>query len=239
MIILENTDQSLAVDQPYLSELGGQGAVLTNYHALTHPSQPNYIALVAGSAYGVTDDTPVTIDVKHLGDLIEARGLTWKLYAENYPGNCYLGFAAGSISGGQYVRHHMPFLEFLDVQNDRSRFASGALPSFALYIPNNQHNGHDSNVTIADQWLESRFEPLLTDPRFIADTLFIVTFDESRSNTDSAVFTTLFGPSVIAGAISTHNYNHYSLLRTIEDILALGTLGRHDAAAEPITSIWK
>src|SRR5438105_14179195 len=70
MIILENTDQSLAVDQPYLSELGGQGAVLTNYHALPHPSQPNYIALVAGSAYGATDDTPVPIDVKPLGTRI-------------------------------------------------------------------------------------------------------------------------------------------------------------------------
>ena len=252
LVILENADASDAVRQPFLMELASRGAAMTNYHSLAHPSQPNYIALVAGSTYGVNDDT-VTLDVPHLGDLIEARGLTWRVYAENYPGNCYLGDSAGSVSGGEYVRRHVPFLNFANVQDNAQRcadrvvdaaaldadIAAGRLPSFAMYIPNDQHNGHDSSVAVADQWLAGRFRSLLTDSRFMSDTVFIVTFDESDSRTDSTIFTALVGAPVVAGITSAHGYDHYSLLRTIEELLGLGTLGKSDATAEKISGIWK
>src|SRR3954468_5861567 len=73
MIILENTDAAVADAQPYLSELAQRGATLRDYHALTHPSQPNYIALVAGDNHGVTGSDPVTLNVRHLGDLLESK----------------------------------------------------------------------------------------------------------------------------------------------------------------------
>ncbi len=173
------------------------------------------------------------MDVRHLGDLLEERGLTWRAYAENYPGNCYLGVAAGSPSSGQYVRRHVPFLNFVNVQNNRQRcidrvvdatvldadIATGTLPSFALYIPNNRNNGHDTGVAVADQWLQSRFRTLLADPRFISDMLFMVTFDESATFLDAPVYIVFAGPPVAVGRTSTHNYDHYSLLRTIEEFL--------------------
>ena len=93
VVILENEDVS-APQQPFLGTLASEGALLANYHALTHPSQPNYIALTAGSAYGITDDNPVTINVRNLADLIENAGLTWKVYAEDYPGDCFTGASA-------------------------------------------------------------------------------------------------------------------------------------------------
>jgi hypothetical protein len=253
LVILENEDASAAMQQPFLMELASRGATLTNYHGLAHPSLPNYIALAAGSTYGITNDDTITLDVKHLGDLIEERGLTWRVYAENYPGNCFLGDSAGSTSSGQYVRRHVPFINFTNVQNNPQRcadriidataldadIAAGRLPSFAMYIPNDQHNGHDSSVAIADQWLQGRFRSLLADPRFITDTVFIVTFDESNSRSDSTVFIAFNGPPVIAGVTSSHRYDHYSLLRTIEEILRVGNLGKNDAVAEPVSGIWK
>src|SRR5262245_34559496 len=57
IVVLENTNFDEAIEQPFLKVLADRGAVLTNYFAQTHPSQPNYIALVSGSAHEV-DDLP-------------------------------------------------------------------------------------------------------------------------------------------------------------------------------------
>src|SRR5215212_7313065 len=54
VVILENTDAAVAERLPFISQLAAGGAILLNYHALTHPSQPNYIALASGSTQGVS-----------------------------------------------------------------------------------------------------------------------------------------------------------------------------------------
>lgn len=252
VVILENTDANVAERLPFVVRLAARGAQLLNYHGLTHPSQPNYIALISGSTHGAPGSEPVTIDALHLGDLLERRGFTWKVYAENYPGNCFLGQTWGTIAEGQYVRRHVPFLSFRNVQQNVARcnehivnaaaldadVASGALPTFSFYVPDNRHNGHDSGPAVADAWLEGRFGPLLLDSRFMADTLFILTYDESLSANDSRVATLFLGTMVKRTAVPFVRYDHYSLLRTIENVLGLGTLERSDAAASLITGIW-
>jgi acid phosphatase len=251
VVILENTDARVAETLPFLTRLAARGAILRNDHGIGHPSQPNYLAMVSGSTHGITGSVPITLDASHLGDLVERRGLTWKIYAEQYPGNCFLGETSGTVSGGQYVRRHVPFLSFANVQHDFNRcvdhvvdsrsfdadVVAGTLPNLSIYIPENQHNGHDSTASIADAWLEFRFGPLLDDPRLMNETLLIVTYDESASS-DNRIITVLFGSMVREGAASFDPYDHYDLLRTIENVLGVGTLGRLDAAARPITGIW-
>jgi hypothetical protein len=251
VVVLENEDAKRADTQPYLKELSARGAVLNNYHALTHPSQPNYIALVAGSAFDVKNDRPVVLDVRHLGNLLEEKGLTWKTYAENYPGNCSLKEHVGFPFRSQYVQRHVPFLRFKNVREDPTRcarivnasvldqdVANGTLPNFALYIPNNSNNGHDTGVERADRFLRKRFEPLLRDPRFADGTLFVVTFDEGSDRGPNVIYTVLVGAGVRPGAVSGAWYDHYSLLRTIEEIFGTGTLGRHDDEASAIGDVW-
>ena len=254
VVILENTDEAVAEELPFFKRLSAMGALLENDHGLAHPSQPNYIAMMAGSAYGVTDDNSVTIDVPHLGDLLERKGLTWKTYAENYPGNCFIGVISGTQASGAYVRRHNPFIEFKNVQDNLSRctqhivnadvldadIASGSLPNFSFYVPNDQHNGHDSSAAAADTWLETRFGSLINDPRFMKDMLFVVTYDESGTNAEaSSISAVLVGSAVKTGAESLNWYDHYNLLRTIEDIFGVGTLGQHDSTADPISDIWR
>jgi hypothetical protein len=244
VVILENTDADVAENLPFLSRLASEGALLADYQSLTHPSQPNYIALAAGSTWGVDHDSVVTLDVPHLGDLLENAHRTWRVYAENYPGNCYLESATADRL---YVRRHVPFLEFKNVVSDPARCASHvvdasvldadiatrALPSFALYVPNQRNNGHDTTPGFADAWLESRFGALLKDSRFTRRTLFIVTFDESDSR-DLRIWTLLWGTGV-RQMVSTQRYDHYSLLRTIEELFGTGTLGQNDETADPIS----
>ncbi len=245
IVVLENESVNASIAQPYLAQLAKEGAFLSDFHAETHPSQPNYIALTAGTTDGVPGNGAVTLDIAHIGDLLEAKGKTWKVYAEGYPGNCFLGAWAGA-----YARKHVPFLSYKNVQTDAKRCANvveagaldadaaaGALPDYSLYIPDNNDNGHDTGVAFADAWLKKAFGPRLKDAAFMKDLLFVVTFDEGRY-TDNRVYTALVGAAVKPGAVSNVRSGHYDLLRTIEDVLGLGTLGKNDAKARAIDGIW-
>src|SRR5262245_61047770 len=95
IVVLENENESEAIDQPFLKSLAARGAYFTAYTAIAHPSQPNYIAMTAGDLHGVEDDGNVDLEVRHLGDLLEAKGLRWKVYAEGYPGHCRLDARIG------------------------------------------------------------------------------------------------------------------------------------------------
>jgi hypothetical protein len=247
-VVLENTNYEDALRQPFLASLARRGALLTHLTAEAHPSQPNYIALISGSTFGVISDGNVSLDQRHIGDLLETKGLQWKVYAEGYPGNCFLGASAGT-----YVRKHTPFLSFKNVQNDQARCAKivnaselasdvrdGRLPDYSLYVPDLQNDGHDTGVTFADRWLSATFGPLLQDPKFTQGLLFIVTFDEGKSFIfgGNHVATILVGDAVKPGQILDANYDHYSLLRLVEDQFGLGSLGPGDAHATIITG-WK
>jgi phospholipase C len=248
LVILENADYDAARAQPFLAQLARAGGVLRQSFAVAHPSQPNYLALTAGNTFGVDSNAPITLDVPHIGDLLEAKGRTWKVYAEGYPGRCFLGPRAGT-----YVRKHVPFLSFKNVQTNPARCGrivdaavlatdvrQGTLPDYAVYVPDVTHDGHDRGVTAADQWLSETFGPLLSDPRFAENMVFIVTFDEGRGWwRRNHVYTVVYGDRVIPGSVSDTRYDHYDLLRTIEEIFGLGTLGQHDSKASAITGVWK
>ena len=247
IVVLENSDYAEALAQPFLAQLAREGALLRAFFAVSHPSQPNYVAMTSGALHGVSSNDSVTLDVRHVGDLLEARGRTWKVYAEQYPGSCF----RGPRSGG-YVRRHVPFLSFRNVVEspdrchrivDASMFMTdlrhGTLPNYALYVPDVVHDGHDSGVREADRWLAKTFGPLLKDPRLMRDLLLVVTFDEGRRSGDNHIYTVLYGDAVVPGSVSDLRYDHYSLLRTIEEWLDVGSLGEKDATATPIGGIWR
>lgn len=248
IVVLENADFAEATRQPFLSRLAREGALLSNFHALTHPSQPNYVALTAGTLKGVDSNDPVTLAVRHIGDLVEAKGLNWKAYAEDYPGDCFM-----KKDSGDYARKHVPFLSFQNIQNDPQRcrervvnaaelardIANGRVPNYSLYVPNQKNDGHDTNIAYADRWLAHTFGPLLRDQRFTDKLLLVVTFDEAKDDGTNHIYTSLWGQNVRPGSTSAAHYDHYSLLRTVEDMLGLGRLGRGDATAPPIVGVWK
>lgn len=248
MIVLENASYDEAMSNPYLRSLAQQGALFSNFTAVSHPSYPNYLAMVGGSTFNRTSDSQTTLHAASIADLLEARGLTWKGYAEDYPGNCFLGDRSG-----RYARKHVPFLSFASIQSNPSRCAQvvGAdqfqtdwknrqLPNFAFFTPNLDDDGHDTDLATASKWLENFLTPLLSDGPGMQSTLIEITFDESDSHFDNNQILTLFmGPMVQPGAnISTH-YNHYDVLRTIEDDFSLGSFQKNDRSAQDIEGPWE
>ena len=146
----------------------------------------------------------------------------------------------------------MPFLNYRNVQNDPGRcarivnasqldsdIAAGKLPRYALYIPNTINDGHDTTVADADAWMKRRITPLLNDSRFTKGTLVIVTFDEGRVSADNSIYAAFWGADITPGAVSSVRYDHYDLLRTIEEILKIGTLHANDEKAKVIGDFWR
>jgi hypothetical protein len=246
-VVFENTDYEGAMGEPNFAALLQQGAFFTNFHAAAHPSQANYIAMIAGDTLGVLDGDPVVLDATHLGDLLEQAGLGWRVYADDYPGNCF----TGELSG-RYVRRHNPFISFLNVSQNPARCANildstgfdlgvstRALPAFTMYVPDLDNDGHDTGVDFAGRWMAKRFGPMLADKAFMKDTLFIVTFDESEDWSENHIYTVVLGGAVKPGSTFNGLVNHASLLRLIEDEFHLGSLNRGDASSIAIEGIWK
>jgi len=106
-------------------------------------------------------------------------------------------------------------------------------PNYAFYTPNMQNDGHDSNLTFAGTFMKAFVDSHL--PYFPNRTLFVVTFDEDNNYvSDDRVLTILLGNVIKPGTVNSNCYNHYSLLRLVEDNWNLGTLGRNDATFSAI-----
>jgi len=247
IIILENGSPIEAQQQPFMNEISKKGANLKEYYGITHPSQPNYIAMIAGSTLGVRSDKNYDLKDEHIGDMLERAGKTWKIYAEDYPGNCFL-----KARSGNYARKHVPFLSFTNVQNDPTRcenvvaasqfdndVANNSLKTYSMYIPNLLNDAHDTDLAYADSWFKKAFAKHFKNPQLLSDTLFIITFDEDDMKYNNRIYTVFLGAGVKPGVESIVHYDHYSMLRTVEEIFNLDDLGRNDLLAQPIMDIWK
>jgi len=246
IVVFENTNYSEAMKESFFTKLANEGANFTNFNSLTHPSQPNYIGLTSGSINGITNDSPKTINVQNITDLLEEKNISWKVYAEDYPGNCYQG---AKIK--EYARKHNPFISFLNVQSNPSRCAkivnssefatdaaNNSLPEYVFYIPNLENDGHDTSASYANNWYEKTFGNYINDAKFMDRTILVTTFDENEGTGKNQIYTSIFGPQVQAGSHA-ENVNLYSLLALIEDNWGLGSLNKQDASAPAIPDIWK
>eukprot|EP01120_Amphizonella_sp_Union-15-10_P012329 TRINITY_DN5453_c0_g2_i1.p1 TRINITY_DN5453_c0_g2~~TRINITY_DN5453_c0_g2_i1.p1 ORF type:complete len:307 (-),score=60.37 TRINITY_DN5453_c0_g2_i1:72-935(-) len=213
------------------------GVFLTNYYAITHPSQPNYWCQVAGDFFDYHEDSLVNLNHTNLVDLLEAKGITWKAYEEDYPGNCF----AGEVEG-KYYRKHNPFISFDSVRNSPQRcakivnaseldddLAKGTLPQYSYYTPNIDNDGHDTGLDYAGRFLTSFMSQRLD--KFPNGTLIVITWDEDDYLDFNHIYTAVLGSMVVPGTKDDTPYTHYSLLRTVEDNFGLGSLGRNDAQA--------
>jgi hypothetical protein len=272
IIVLENVDYERAIEDPSLRDLAIEGASFSNFHALFHPSYPNYLAMIAGTDFGLhrggsfLGDRQVNFpnDAAHrtIADRLIAAGLDFRQYGEELPP----GVCPWNVSGrhmadkrGNYVRRHVPFLSFREVQekwcdhviavdsgkadNYFVEDAKKGLVAYSFYTPNMNHNGHDTNAEVAGAWVK-RFLDESFPQNLRQGTLVVVTFDESGGNEDNRIFTLLLGDMVKPAnqQYSTNlarHYTHYSLLRTIEDNFGLEPLTANDRQAQPITGIWK
>ncbi len=243
IVVMENKDTGEILGSsaaPWMNGLARAGANFTNAHAETHPSQPNYLALFSGSTQGVTGDGCAnSFGGPNLGSELIAAGKTFVGYAEELP-------HAGSTtcSAGRYARKHSPWVNFTDLPGATTNLPASELgtdwdrlPTVAFLTPDLCHDMHDCPVSAGDAWAANTLGSYLEWAQ-THNSLLVLTFDESETSTSGNPIPTIFaGPMVRPGEVTTR-VDHYTMLRTIEDMYGLKALGA-SADAAPITGIWR
>lgn len=241
IVVEENHSYSQIIGKKsasYLNSLVKQGALFSQSTGIRHPSQPNYLALFSGSTQNVTDDScPHVFHGPNLAQELLSAHLTFGGYSEDMP---KVGYTGCSYKG--YARKHNPWVNFTNVPAGLNMPLNSMptdfskLPTVSFVIPNHQDDMHDGTVEQADEWMKKHVDPYVKWAKQ-HNSLLIVTWDEDDFSPSNHIPTIMVGPMVKAG-VYPQKINHYSVLRTIEDMYHLGRLGE-SAKATPIQSIWK
>jgi hypothetical protein len=248
IIVMENRSYAKVIgdeDAPFLNGLAGDFGLATDYSGVAHPSEPNYLALVSGSAQGVHDDGVHDIGARTVFDQLEEAGHTWAVYAENVPGDCYPGATAhgGADGSGTYARKHEPAISFTAISGNPARCAhitdlshfDPAAADVNLIVPNLCHDMHDCSTAQGDAWLRG-FVPRITgSPAFADNGLLVVVFDEADGG-GNHVAMVFAGPFVAPKTRVTAPADHYALLRTVQDAFGLPCLA-HSCQAHPMPAL--
>nr|WP_277349695.1 alkaline phosphatase family protein [Planosporangium thailandense] len=224
---------------PYLNAVMKRAALFTNAHGVTHPSQPNYLALFSGSTHGVTDDhCPVRLNgAPNLARQLLDAGLTFTGYSEDLP---RAGFSGCSHAG--YAAKHNPWADFDNVPASANQPYTAfptdfhTLPTVSFVIPNLCHDMHDCGVATGDAWARSHLDTYL---RWAEqhNSLLIVTFDENDGSPHNQIVTFIAGAGVQPGSY-TEPVDHYRVLRTLQSLYGLAPLG-DSARTSPVTDVWR
>ncbi|WP_222853789.1 alkaline phosphatase family protein [Fodinicola acaciae] len=223
---------------PYLKSLASQGALFTQSFGITHPSQPNYIALFSGSTQGVTGDTcPNTFRGKgNLFQQLGAASLSYRGYSEDLPSAGYTG-----CSSSDYRRKHAPWVNFDNVTQSMhvpfSSFPSDytKLPTLSFVIPNMCNDMHDCSIGTGDTWQKTHLDAYAQWAK-THNSLLITTFDEDNFTSVNQIYTSFVGSNIKVGSYS-EQVDHYRILRTIEDMYGLPALG-NAASRTAITDVF-
>ena len=245
-IVMENHSASDIFgnkDAPFINGLAKQGAVAAGYHdSFVHPSEPNYLWMVAGENFAVLDDDDPSSHhinaTSHIADQIEKAGITWKAYEEG------MGAPCGLTSHDRYAAKHDPFVYFNDVNGwngsqydptarcnahvvDFSQLdkdiAAGTLPKYVFITPNLDDDMHDGSIAQGDQWLAAHIPELMQTTAYKNGGALFLLWDEGSGGVnpgDDPPFLVV-SPNAKVGYTSQVDYDTSAYLKTVENILGL------------------
>ncbi len=243
---------------PYINKLAKEGAVFTDSHGVTHPSQPNYIALFSGSVQGVKGDeclSDTSFTTPNLGAALINAGYTFGGYSQTLPDTRFLGcyYAKSKLNGSPlYGRKHCPWVNWIGdgshqlskaINHKMMEFPAdfNTLPTVSFVIPDMDHDMHNDSdnpkmITKADTWLKKNVGAYIEWAK-THNSLFILTFDEDDFTVKNRIPTLFVGQMVNPGKYA-DSINHYNVLSTLEHMYGLARTGAAKTA-RPITKVWK
>jgi phospholipase C len=233
--------QTIAAGNPY----GPEEGALTGYWGCTAPKRARVLQF--GKVYSdkLTPGYPC-YDYQTIGDLMDAKGVTWKYYTGT------VGTSDGTLDAYQAVRHMRfgpdwkskivtPMTEiFSDIQH-------GTLPQVSFVTPPGPASDHAGFLTSGGPaWVTSLYITLTENRKLYANTALLVTWDDSGGWFDhvkppSDAFGPLgfrvplmvMNPYAVQGVTHrTHDFG--SILHFIEKNWKLGSLGERDAVADDL-----
>ncbi|HEX3929968.1 MAG TPA: alkaline phosphatase family protein [Nocardioides sp.] len=220
---------------PFLARLSREYGYATDWHALRHPSEPNYLGIAGGSTFGVSNDHPPAKNAARVGTArsvfaqAAAAGKRAATYAQSMPRRC------DTADAYPYAVRHNPWTFFSADRaacrrHDRSTagFARAArkdrLPNVGFLIPDMRHDAHDGTLGAADAWLHASLKPVLASHDFSSGSLVVVvTADEDDRKSGNVVLTSVLTPR-LHHAVVGQRLTHYSLTGFIARVLGVSAL---------------
>lgn len=235
---MENHDYSSIIGNtaaPYINSLANGNGLATNWSDISHPSLPNYLALISGSIWNNPQDTlpsQGTYNGTTLVDELAANGIGWKAYMEDLTTSCDI-----SDSGpGNYDVNHDPFVYFDSIRASQSQcnrvapfsqlagdLASNNAPPFIWVTPNLIDDMHDGTVAQGDTWLHGQLPLIFNSSWYRSGGVVIITWDEGEGGENIATIVVSANHGVARRLSSAGN--HYGTLRAIEETYGVGLLG--------------
>jgi acid phosphatase len=243
VVIEENRGYSQIMDtlksDSYIHALARRGMLMTQSYAITHPSQPNYLALFSGSTQGRTNnDCPLSFTGDTLASSLIDKGLSFASFSESMP---LAGFL--QCTSAPYQRKHNPAANWQGTRLPPSvnltfdEFPSDftLLPTISFVIPDQNNDMHDGSFFTADEWLKTHIAPYV-EWAYKHNSLLILTWDEDSGGEGNRVTTILAGPMVKTGK-NDQRIDHYTVLRTLLDFYDVAPINasRH---TDPIKGVW-
>ena len=240
-IVMENKqyDQIIgSANAPYLNSLADKCGLATNFFAVAHPSLPNYIAMTSGSTQGVADDAGPGSHPLNVDSIFSQLGTGWRSLEESMSSNC------AAADSGLYAVRHNPAVYYTNLTNcgslDVPLAATPDLSArFTFITPDTCDDMHAcptqsdiaTETRTGDTWLSNFMPKVFATPEWQqGHTAVFVTWDEDDYSDSQHIATLVIAPSTPAGLRSGTAYNHYSLLRTTEELLGLPLLGNAGSA---------
>jgi hypothetical protein len=246
-IWLENKSYGQVVGNgsaPYINHtLISECGLATNYHNITHPSLPNYVAATSGLGYAslgrFASDCEPHGSCRSRARSIFTQVSSWRAYEQSLPHDC------AKSNFGDYAVKHNPPLYYTNLAGCASKdvpytrfehdLKINTLPAFSFITPNLCKDTHSCPLGTGDEWLAEQMPRLLGSRAYKSgDTAVFITFDEGddalgssircASNTTDAgcrVATLVISPYTRPGSRSGTLFDHYSLLRTTEQLLGI------------------
>jgi Phosphoesterase family. len=228
--------------------LAKQYGYATNYTAITHPSEPNYIAMGFGDTMGDTADhgTAQSYAAPTVFGQAVSNGKTAKVYSEDMVGNCRT-----TDSGKYYVKHNpWPFAPAERTACQAGNVPMGAnsagamltdinagtLPNVGMAVPNICNDAHDCSLGTADTWLKGWLPKIMAGPDYQSGHLaIVVTADEDDRNSGNKVLTVVIHASQHSNVVTT-SLTHYSWTRLATDVVGASCIRKGCAAANLATA---
>ena len=220
VIVLENHEYGSIVDTSkarYLKAFARGGTLFTHFHALHHPSLPNYLEMTSGSNSGCHSDGCAKARSKSSSvfSQLSHNGIKWASWMESMGSRCRM------TSRSPYASWHNPALYYRNIvpricrRRDvpYPRHLPRRLPRFVLAVPNLCHDMHSCSIAKGNKWLRHHVPPLLHHGAIV-----IITFDEGVTQVGGGghIYTAMRGPGVPRHRRNARAYSHRGLLAGIE-----------------------
>ncbi|MBB5158704.1 alkaline phosphatase family protein [Saccharopolyspora phatthalungensis] len=232
--VLRNSSTRPQDQAPYIKSLVSQGVSFTNSYGVTHPSLPNYYALLSASDIVKTSDWPApeSVDTDNLPNQLTTHGYSFADYADQGRPTQWLRYK--NIPGTPDNLNPMD-KRLADFPSTPAGFDK--LPTVSFVVGNGDQSMHDGTIAQGDAWVKAKFDSYITWAK-THNSLFVLTWDEDDFTPVNRIPTIVVGPMARAGE-DDQKINHYNVLRTILDMYGLQHINHTaDADVSTITGPW-